>query len=210
MTPPDSRLPSDGKGSFADRAAALLASDRIDDVVALFDSPETDRPFLRWSPSVDELPNETMRGFLQTWDALPRRDGQNLPNHEDFDVFDFRLSMGYMFYLDVLEEGADFRYRVFGSRLAEFAGLDWSGRTLSSYPASTYSRDFMLTGFKAILLRREPLQTQHSSPRNHMIATWHRIVVPLIDDGGVISRILGMNVPASQIQRAKNQQFDIL
>ena len=66
--------------------------------------------------------------------------------------------------VDVVDRGADFRSRLFGSKIALVSGFDVTGRLVSQHPASPYIVAFTLAAYRAVLQRGEPMATVHSPP----------------------------------------------
>ena len=54
-------------------------------------------------------------------------------NRVHFDPFKLRRWLGYMMILDHLAAEDDFRYRMYGTRIAEFSGFDMTGRLVSDF-----------------------------------------------------------------------------
>ena len=46
---------------------------------------------------------------------------------KDIDVLELRQAIGNIMMLDVLEDGFDARYRVYGTGVVEYVGHDWTG-----------------------------------------------------------------------------------
>lgn len=184
----------------ADRAAAMLVADDIDGAEALFDWGDVPAPTIVWNPSPRTLPHPTMIKFYEAWAAMPRHGGQNLPLASDFDILTFEDAMGFMMYLDVLDGGADFRYRVYGSRVAHYSGFDLTGKRLSQAQIPSITREFMAACYMAVTARRDPMFTFHSSPRHFLKVAWNRIAVPLVDADGAVIRVIGANIPTGDRQ----------
>jgi hypothetical protein len=182
----------------ADLAAEMIISDERDKVAEFFAREEMDPPTFVWNPDPETFPHPLMKHFLATWQQMPHAPDRPIPLAKDFDVFAFRSAIGHMMYLDVIDGGRDFRYRVYGSRIAQFSGFDLTGKNLGKSDAPSISRDFMLACYKALVRRQEPLFTQHKSPRDFLVATWSRILVPLVDESGATTRLLGVNIPSGK------------
>ena len=194
-------MPEGGDSKAAarsDLAADMILSDERDRVAAFFAREAMDPPTFVWNPDPETFPHLLLKEFLATWQAMPRTDACPLPQVRDFDVFTFRHAIGHMMYLDVIDGGRDFRYRVYGSRIAQFSGFDLTGKYLGHADAPSISRDFMLACYKALIRRQEPLFTQHKSPRDFLVATWSRLLLPLVNEAGQTERLLGVNIPSGK------------
>lgn len=182
----------------SDLAVEMILSDERDRVAEFFACEQMDPPSFIWNPDPETFPHPLMKHFLATWQSMPHTPERPLPLAADFDVFTFQNALGYMMYLDVIDGGKDFRYRVYGSRIAQFSGFDLTGKCLGHVDAPSISRDFMLACYKALLRRQHPLFTQHKSPRDFLVATWSRLLVPLVDEAGKTVRLLGVNIPSGR------------
>src|SRR3546814_12771432 len=80
--------------------------------------------------------------------------------------------------LDILDGGADFRYRLYGSRIAERTGFDWTGRRLSEMSTNAFTGTFYAAVYRAVMRRRAPIMTERGSPRHVAATRWSRLVVP--------------------------------
>jgi hypothetical protein len=167
----------------------------IDGVLQQFNGDGHEPKALTWMPERGQLPSEMMGAFYQAWCDMPRTAENDVPNVKNFDVFKFRTAMGFMVYMDVIDGGQDFRFRVFGSRIVDFVGFDWTGRLVSEMPMKALCRDYLLACYRAILHRKEPLYTKHRLKNADTIIEWDRVLVPLADSKQPIARILGLSVP---------------
>ena len=69
--------------------------------------------------------------FADLWQA--KRRGDLLPGRKDFDVFELREWLGSVLMMDVLDGGADFRYRLVGETLVQANRRDLTGKRVSEY-----------------------------------------------------------------------------
>lgn len=148
-------------------------------------------PALHWQPGIEALPAQQHRFLLRYWDDL--RGERPLPLRSEIDAVEMRPALGYVNLVDAVEDGRDFRYRVFGSVIASVSGFDMTGQLASTLKASAYITEFSLAALRAAFRRREPLYTEHGPPATVYTATWHRLVLPLADaDGGAMRFLIGM------------------
>src|SRR3546814_3279971 len=97
-----------------------------------------------------------------------------------------RPALGHIMLLDVLDGGADYRYRVYGSEIAQRAGFDMTGKCTSELPTGSLASLFFIAVYQAVLLRPEPVYTWHQMPVDITVNTWHRLVLPLHGPDGTI------------------------
>lgn len=154
-------------------------------------------PRIRWNPSADELPTQQLPFVLKTWLGL--RDAQGRVTPEQIDPFVLKPALGYILLIDVLEDGADFHYRLYGTEIARVAGFDMTGKHTSEMVTGSLASTFYLAGYRALLQRPEPLFTWHEMPMQITINSWDRIVLPLTGADGRVSRILTCNLPGKPL-----------
>jgi hypothetical protein len=150
-------------------------------------------PKIAWSPAPDSLPHAPIRFLLEHWQSL--RGARPMPLAREIDALALRPALGFVSLLDVVAGGDDFRYRLFGTIPSAVSGFDMTRRLLSEHRSSAYMTEYFIATYRAILRRPEPLCTEHRPPTTIMTNAWHRIALPLCDDGGSITRFLSANVP---------------
>jgi hypothetical protein len=179
----------------ADWAADIAAEEtsRLRQVFAEFGARG---PSLRWRPPVETLAAQQLRFLLRYWEDL--RGTRPMPGMSEIDAAEMRPALGYVNLVDAIEDGRDFRYRVFGSIVAAVSGFDMTGRLASELKASSYIVEFGLAAYRAARERREPLFSEHGPPAAVYTATWHRLVLPLAGAEGQVARFLVGAVPIAR------------
>ncbi len=81
------------------------------------------------SDVVDHVDHPMVQGFADLWNS--KRTGGGLPQRADFTTEDFLPWFGHVLMLDVVEGGADFRYRLIGTHITNFMNRDLSTRLVS-------------------------------------------------------------------------------
>lgn len=130
--------------------------------------------------------------LLQQWEA--RRNGRFCPAWADFPVVDLRHWLGSLNLLDVVDEGADFRFRVYGTRMAEMMGHELTGKLVSELPEPRLV-EASLHLYRTVLERRAPQFAFHQAPRGASRGFWLRLVMPLASSGDRIDRLMGYGQP---------------
>lgn len=190
---------TDTRWQIASRAVESLVSNSISVFHGFFDWGEETTPSVQWKPDEEAMPSEAMRSAHSCWGALGQVGENETPHYRDFDILQFHDAMGYLIYLDVLGDGTDFRYRVYGGRISHYSGFDLTGQTLSRAKIPDVTREFMGACYMAVVRRPEPLLTVHTSPRDFLMVSWSRLILPLINDAGVVTRLLVCNVPSKTL-----------
>lgn len=154
-------------------------------------------PVVRWNPVAADLPTKQLPFVLNLWHSLRDANGRVTP--EQIDPFALKPALGYILLIDVLDDGADFYYRLYGSEVARVAGFDMTGKRTSQIVTGSLASTFYIAGYRALLQRSEPLFTWHEMPMQITINNWDRIVLPLTGTDGRITRILTCNMPGEPL-----------
>jgi hypothetical protein len=157
-------------------------------------------PTILWRPPVPRLAAPQLRFLMEYWGHLAG--GRPMPQARDIDAVEMRPALGHVNLLDVIEQGRDFRYRVFGSAIAAVTGFDMTGRRASALRARTEVVEFALAIYRAVVERGEPLLTEHGPPSTVSSIAWHSLILPLADASGGVARLLAGAVPVARDGRA--------
>jgi hypothetical protein len=171
---------------------ALVAGDP-EPIRAVFTGRGASGPEVTWNPLPQDLCHPQLRFLLEHWRDLA--DGRPMPLARQVDPLAMRPALGFVSLLDIVGDGEDFRYRVFGTIPTAVTGFDMTRRLLSQHRASPYMVQYFIAVYRAMMQRREPVHTRHGAPATVMTSAWHRLALPLCDDSGAITRFLSANVP---------------
>ncbi len=177
-----------------------------EEMVAGSASPTAERLFaahgrggvtVQWSPAPDQLPLDGHRFLLAYWNGA--RGAAAMPAVAAIDPFALKPVLGNVMILDPLDGGADFRFRLYGTAIAEAARFDWTGSTLAEMQRILKGPGpaFFLATYRALLRRGEPLYTANPAVVVFSARAWGRLILPFGDAGG-IARILVGNYVISQ------------
>jgi hypothetical protein len=190
----------------SDVSEALIAE--VADEVAAGHSPILDalfrgeglaQPEMIWDPPPQSLPDPRLKEIERIWRALPMPQG--IPPAQAVDPLNFIGALGIVMLLDVLAGGQDYRYRVYGADVAGGFGQSMLGRRTSEIPMPAPVRALFLGGYRAVLTQGKPLYTCHPAPPGVPVAHWCRLILPLADEAGAVSRLLVGNVPGPRRER---------
>jgi len=162
------------------------SSPTLDQLFIVRDRPA---PLVVWSPAPDQLPLEGLRFLLKYWQVA--RGSAAMPPVGAIDPLALKPVLGNVIILDVLEGGTDFRFRLFGTEVAEAARYDWTGSTVDEMRRILKGPGpaFYLAGYRAVTRRREPLFTLSPAMVIFKNRSWARLVLPH-GDGDWVERIL--------------------
>jgi hypothetical protein len=124
---------------------------------------------------------------------LRKRDTSSMPRKCDIDPTEIhRKILPNLQIIDVIDDGARFRYRLVGTALVEANGKDYTGQ----YPEELLSEDraaFVLNIYRTVYKLKGPLFTtnRYHTTKNIDLFT-SRIYMPLSDDGVNVHYIFGV------------------
>ncbi len=191
------------------RWTAHLLDDDVTAVAADFESAYGTALTILWNPRPEDLRQEKLSFLLDYWAALGQ--GGALPQPERIDPLGMRPALGYVMLVDPVEEGRDFRYRLFGTELAAVTGLDLTGQLTSTTGwASDLVIELGLATLRAAYVRKQPIYTVRTPRAATYTAEWHRLALPLFDDSGAVVRLLCGSVPISPKGRSVSRGFSSL
>jgi len=125
---------------------------------------------------------------LAYWERL--RDGRAIPLRASFDPSDIPKLLPYVLFLDVLDEGRDFRFRVIGEKVRSVFFENYTGRTLSSLPHVEPDGPLLRALRKAVKQGapvREPIE--YVGPESEVVKR-DEIFLPFANEQGIVTHIL--------------------
>ncbi len=150
-------------------------------------------PKVVWQPRGRDLKQEQLQFLLAYWKNLSDGDGRVAA--DEIDPLNMWPALGFVILVDVVEGGEDFRVRVYGSAIAQSVDVDVTGKLISETPWQGVVMDFFYAVYRAVLIRPEPLYTEHEPPADVGVKLWHRLMLPLVSGDGEVCRVLVGNVP---------------
>jgi len=140
------------------------------------------------TPEPDSIAQPNLRRLLSYWTQL--RGDRRLPHQCKIDPIEMRDLLGFINLLDVVNDGDDFRHRLCGSKIADAQGADFTGSMVSAAASDRYEAAFLQGSCRAVVKDPSPLITVHCTLSQQRSITWTRLVLPLADDSGAVTRIL--------------------
>jgi hypothetical protein len=163
------------------------------EICSEFRAGGTKEPEVVWNPAPNQIAVPKLRSVLEYWTSL--RIGQALPQATDISPIGLRTALGYVMLVDPVDQGRDFRFRLYGTVLASISGFDMSSKLLSEHGASTYVVEFSLAVYRAAFFRGEPIFTSRTPAAAVHTKEWQRVILPLVDKAGQRSSFLAGKVP---------------
>lgn len=120
---------------------------------------------------------------------LERRGMRRWPARADFDVIEFKPWMGWLALLDVIEGGADLRFRVFPSLHAQRINTDLTGQTVRDNPAI---REMTRRSYFECIATGRPLYGKLAEDLTaaRFRYSWNRIILPLGATAAAVDMIM--------------------
>lgn len=147
---------------------------------------------LTWSPTTAITDNEIMRFLIEYWQRL--RGDRDLPLASEVTPFDLKPALGHIVLIDVLDEGWNGRFRVYGTKVAETYGRDMTGQLLSDIDGGNYASIFFRSLYRTAWLRKLPYYSHHFPPPHVAVESWQRLALPLAGTDGQVNRFLACNI----------------
>jgi len=133
--------------------------------------------------------------LVETWQQR-RLDGKGLPPRSAFEIDDFEAWLGRIFIAKVERDPIDIRFTLWGTTLADWWGVDYTGKTLGNQSENPESweteRRYFETMSKAPFIGiAGGLLTQHG--RDHIRVLG--LDLPMSDDGSnTLTRVLSAHI----------------
>jgi len=191
----DSQTTVPAVGKVADRLVAYLTEGEEERRLSAVLGLDIKGLELVPEPSEPDLPVEELRVVFRYWRDLPRSGG--LPDVLKVEPDRLLPALGYIMLIDVGEAEDDFRYALYGSKIAEVAGFDMTGKSVWDVPTTSAIQVLFAACYMAVCRLKRPLYSVHEPPPAITVSHWHRLILPLGKDGEV-GRLLVCNVPISE------------
>lgn len=131
---------------------------------------------------------------LVDWFKSKYRDDINGVTYKRFDPLDVKPALGTIVLLEPTDNYANYRYRLYGSHVADTYGADLTGRT--SEELNTESTRNVRPQYQAAARNNITVYTEHDMARTRepdktpRWDRWSRLILPLVDEDAKVKRIL--------------------
>jgi len=177
-----------------ERLVEQMLADQQPDLKAYFAAHEARLEQLIWSPTTAVTDSPPMRFIIEYWEHLQKEAGGAMPQASAVSPFDLKPALGHVVLIDVLDEGWDGQFRVYGTKVAETYGRDMTGRRISEIDGGNYVSTFFRCLYRAAWLRQLPYYSHHYPPAHVAVESWQRVALPLAGADGKVSRFLACNI----------------
>lgn len=125
---------------------------------------------------------------LAYWKSI--RGDRPVPQRVDFDPTDIPRLLTHVVFLDVIDGGADFRFRVIGDAVRSASRGNYTGQMVGSLPHITDDGPLM-TGLRQAVARREPVHmpVPYVGPFKEVTLRNH-LILPLTGEDDEVTHLL--------------------
>lgn len=145
------------------------------------------QPVVKLDPAENDLDCPILATAYGHWRSS--RAGQALPTVDHIDPEQLRPALGWFALVDVIDGGADFVYRLFGSEIAWRFDLDLTGQSVSAMPSPLGA--FVTAAYRACTAAKSPLLIicRFGSPG---VGTVGALLLPWTDGTGTVTRLMAV------------------
>ena len=179
-----------------DLLAGSLVFGRMEQVAELFAEHQKRPPLLVWSPSLDTLPNPQLRNYAESCQKMSG--GASCIQADKFDVSKIADLSRWLMLVEVIGQGEDFAYTYYGDGITKHYTSDMTGRHTSEFGG--FVGRFFIAVYRAAMIRKDWVLSQHEPPPNVFVRCWSRLIVPIIDGLGNVVRFAVLNVPENELR----------
>ena len=154
---------------------------------------------------LEVIADKRMLTLYQYWDS--KRAGRPMPTRADIDPTEIPTLLPFILLIDVLDGGADFRYRLVGTDIVRWVGNDLTGRTFAEVlPAGNYA-DYIAGIARESIRQRSALYSEGGFVVDGRVDRQvRRLVLPLSADGTTVNMFLCGQIAIAAIKNAQIQQ----
>ena len=109
-----------------------------------------------------------------------KRGRRRMPAWKDVSVPELRPWLGHLNLLDVLDGGADFRFRVYGTKIAATFGIDHTGQRVSELPPSM--ADVLRSDYAEVCRTGRPVLVDRQRSAYEDFLRAEKLILPLSKD----------------------------
>lgn len=125
---------------------------------------------------------------IEYWTRL--RGERSVPRRDQFDPIDIPALLPNIVFLEVIDGGQDFRFRVIGQEVRGYFFENYTGRLMSSLP-HVEPEGPLFTKLRSVVSGQQPVRrpVAYVGPFKD-IRKQDEVVLPLVDETGAVSHLL--------------------
>jgi hypothetical protein len=142
--------------------------------------------------SLPEVAHPRLRGLLSFWNE--RRGVRAMPARDAIDPIALWKWLGHLILVEGAADG-EFRYRVYGTGLAEYYGRDLTGKTTAALRPDV--RALVREEYATVCRDARPLLVTHTRRVHDHRTQVEKLILPFSSDGRTVDRLLAGAYPAA-------------
>jgi hypothetical protein len=138
-----------------------------------------------------EIAHPRLRQLLEFW--LVQRGDRPMPDRSAIDAIALWEWLGNLALVEA-DPAGEFKYRVYGTGLAEYYGRDLTGKTTASLRPEV--RELVCKEYCAVCDTGQPLLVTHTRRVRDQRMLVEKLILPFSQDGRVVDRLLAGAYPS--------------
>ena len=132
----------------------------------------------------------SLKALYAYW--LEKRGSRCMPLRSDLVASQIKEHLGWISLIDVLPGAEDFRYRLVGTRIANYFSSDSSGETVGkTFAIIPEARDVMLALLRQVVATKTPIRTYGDLKwLGRDLEEFESLFLPFSDDGDAVGMIM--------------------
>ena len=165
----------------------------FDSVRDLFAQNRTGSPSVLWNPSTFDITHPIIKNFAEFMDSADHE-----TKDEQFVEFDAGSFRAWLMILEPTSDGKDFRYLKYGPGIAAMFGKDLTGHCTSEIGG--HISEYFIALYSAVSARKQSVLSVHVPPIGVFATVWRRLIYPVMNAAGKVTKIVAVNVPDNELQ----------
>lgn len=163
----------------------LFAEENYDPVNKIMSELNSKIIDITWNPSSAHLNSSNLSFVLNWWKKNCFEN--SLPNPSVINPEELTPALGKIAILEPIDNGRDFKYRLYGSKIVPELFKDLTGQYITDI--WTPLRTYFLINYRAVLMRRQVLFSVHKPHISLDFKQWKRLILPF-GMNGKITRLM--------------------
>lgn len=156
------------------------------------------------APDRDPLRHPKLRRLFDLWDR--KRGGRAMPARQDIDTVELREWLGNLVLVEVVDAGASYRYRVYGTKLADLFGHELTGRVVSHFASA--HQPLIVGDYDRVRRDRMPVYFDRHGVAQGEYARIQALALPLSTAGAEVDMILAAVYALPRDRRSRRPDPD--
>jgi hypothetical protein len=135
------------------------------------------------------LREPVLRNLHAYWES--RRGDRPMPARADIDIVQIPTLLPYLFLIDVLDAGRDFRFRLAGTHIRDVTDDEVTGQHVGEAFPPDFGAEVRRIWSKVVEKRRPVCGRGRLWVPGREHVTWEGVAMPLAEDDGVVNMLLG-------------------